>query len=368
MQPHQIDCLRFHLAKGLGNHTFGKLVQYFDSAKGASSANVEEWQKAQVSASKYAAYQRVSVINSVKVIDAWLNQNTRHNLISYDDKQYPQIFRNLSDPPPLLFVKGSIEALTMPSIAIVGSRNASPLGLKIAQKFAYSLAKCGFCIVSGLAAGIDGAAHMGAVSAQGQSIAFLGTGVNIIYPRNHQELANKITDTSGALVSELAISTPPYSRNFPPRNRLISSLTMATLVVECRPKSGSMITARLALEMGKELFAIPGSIMSEQSLGCHKLIQQGAHLVTCVEDILEGLPEIQHSKTFTNPTEKSPQSLEISEQKSHILEQMEYAIIQFEELQKITQLSHVQLQGELLQMELIGVVKSLSGNRWQRLQ
>ncbi|MCW8906607.1 MAG: DNA-processing protein DprA [Sedimenticola sp.] len=217
----------------------------------------------------------------------WLESGGRH-ILTLRDPRYPGLLREISDPPPLLFIQGDPSVLENPQLAMVGSRNPTPGGRQTAIDFARFLSNAGLTITSGLAAGIDGAAHRGALEADAPTVAVTGTGLDRVYPASHRELAHRIADR-GALVSELPPGTPPVAANFPRRNRIISGLSVGTLVVEAARQSGSLITARMASEQGREVFAIPGSIHNPLARGCHALIRQGAKLVEMAEDILEEL-------------------------------------------------------------------------------
>lgn len=219
-----------------------------------------------------------------------LSQNPKMTSITQCDARYPGRLRDLSDSPELLYIYGDIALLNLPMIAIVGSRNASPQGLSNAYFFAQALSGHGLLVVSGLARGIDGAAHWGALGSNAirPTVAVCGTGLDTVYPRQHGYLASQIA-AQGLLVSELAPGTGPNPRNFPRRNRLIAALSLGVLVVEAAERSGSLITAQMAAELGREVFALPGSIHSPLSKGCHQLIQQGAKLVQNPQDIIEEL-------------------------------------------------------------------------------
>lgn len=207
-------------------------------------------------------------------------------LVTFVDEAYPDGLRHLPDPPLALWVAGNPATLAQPAVAVVGSRNASPIGLETARRLARGLASAGLVVVSGLARGIDGAAHRGALQAAGPTAAILGCGLDIVYPRGHQALAMEVRAT-GCLVSELPPGTPPLPRHFPLRNRIISGLSRAVVVVEASDHSGSLITARMALEQGRDVLAVPGNVVSGCHRGCHALIKDGARLVETVEDILE---------------------------------------------------------------------------------
>lgn len=209
-------------------------------------------------------------------------------LVALTDPAYPAALLTLHDPPPLLYVSGRVDSLHAPSVAIVGSRNATPQGIDDAGRFARELAGCGLAIVSGLALGIDAAAHRGALDAGGYTIAVIGTGADLVYPARHRELAHEIA-RHGAIVSEWPLGTPAKAAHFPQRNRLIAGMSRGVLVVEAAQRSGSLITARLANEMGRDVFAMPGSIHAPLARGCHQLIKDGAKLTETPQDVLEEL-------------------------------------------------------------------------------
>lgn len=215
----------------------------------------------------------------------WAEGADQH-LVSLADPEYPQALLQIPDPPTLLYVRGRLPLLNQPSLSVVGSRNPTPQGVRNAECFAAAFAEAGLGVTSGLALGIDAAAHRGALNATGNTIAFIGTGIDRIYPAANRQLAFDIA-ARGVIASEFPLATPPTAANFPRRNRLISGISRGVLVVEATTESGSLITARLAAEQGREVFAIPGSIHSPQSRGCHRLIKQGAKLVEAVADVIE---------------------------------------------------------------------------------
>ncbi|MGJ8663813.1 MAG: DNA-processing protein DprA, partial [Marinicella sp.] len=214
----------------------------------------------------------------------WL-EKPGNQVLTLDDPIYPPQLKQISDPPVLLFIKGNPNTLLLPQLAVVGSRHASQGGLNNAHSFCFDLAKRGLVITSGLAAGVDSQSHQGAIDAQGQTIAVMGTGINSIYPKQNQALA-KIIAEQGAVITELPLNTPPHAHNFPRRNRIIAGLSLGTLVVEAAQKSGTLITARLSMENNRPVMAIPGSIHNPLAKGCHLLIKQGAQLVESAQDIL----------------------------------------------------------------------------------
>lgn len=273
---------------GIGAGTPRDLLQYFGSVGNIFSASRGQLEKSH--AVKRTAIDAILSGPDEAVLKPeldWLGE-PQHYLLVWPDLDYPPLLREIPDPPVMLYVMGNRRVLSRPQLAIVGSRHPTPMGGENARAFAKSLAGAGLVITSGLALGIDGAAHRGAVEAGGKTIAVVGTGLDRVYPPRHRDLAHDII-RHGALVSEFPLGTPPKPENFPARNRLISGLSLGTLVVEAALQSGSLITARLATEQGREVFAIPGSIHSPQSRGCHALIRQGAKLVETAQDILEEL-------------------------------------------------------------------------------
>ena len=286
-----------------------------------------------------------------------------HHLVSWDDEDYPSMLREMPGPPLLLYVNGDSSLLQLPALAIVGSRNPTQGGARNAQEFARHLARRGFVIVSGMAQGIDAAAHRGALDADGKTIAFLGTGIDRVYPPANRELAHEIA-ARGALVSEYPLGAAPERWHFPERNRLISGLV--TLVVEAARRSGSLITARLAGEQGREIFALPGSIHNALSRGCHKLIRQGAKLVETADDILAELqPLVGHMQSVADqPAEAAAAPQEPDDDYAELRKFLSHDPISIDELEKQSGLTIDQLSSMLLILELHGEVESLSGGRY----
>ena len=289
---------------------------------------------------------------------AWLQQPDNH-LLTLADSHYPQALLQIADPPPLLYAKGNPGLLARPGIAIVGSRNASVQGAKNAEDFAEALSQHGLCVISGMALGIDGAAHRGALKAQGGTIAVVGTGLDIVYPARHRDLAHQIVQ-HGLIISEFALGTPSRAQNFPRRNRIISGLGLGCLVVEANVRSGSLITARLAAEQGREVFAIPGSIHSPLSKGCHLLIKQGAKLVDHMQDIIDelGLASMMAATSIDENAEADFDPL---------LECMGYDPVGIEALLERSGLTSDRLSAMLLMLELENKIASLPGGRYQRI-
>ncbi|GLX11850.1 DNA protecting protein DprA [Pseudomonas straminea] len=280
--------LRLHCLPELGPKRFRKLLSAFDSASAALSAPASAWRSLGLPLACSDARRSPEIRERARLALDWLQVPGQH-LVMWDEPRYPALLAEIPDAPPLLFVAGDPMLLEQPQLAMVGSRRASRPGLDTAHSFARSLARGGFVITSGLALGIDGAAHQGALDADGHTVAVLGTGLQCLYPARHKRLAQDIIERGGALVSELPLDSPPQAANFPRRNRIISGLSLGVLVVEASPSSGSLITARLAAEQGREVYAIPGSIHHPGAKGCHQMIREGATLVESIEHILEAL-------------------------------------------------------------------------------
>lgn len=282
-----------------------------------------------------------------------------NNVITLADDDYPKQLFEITDPPPLLYVRGDGGLLSATSLAIVGSRSATPQGLSNAEQFARALSGAGLAVISGLALGIDAAAHRGGLAAQGSTIAVIGTGADIDYPRANARLSEEIS-SRGAIVSEFPLGTPPLAANFPRRNRLIAGLSRGVLVVEAALASGSLITARLAAEQGREVFAIPGSIHSPVSKGCHALIKQGAKLVETAGDVIAELQGFAPSPA----TRSKPH---ISGALDVLLQHMGYDPCDIGTLSTRSGLTPESVSAMLLQLELEGKIGSLPGGFYQQL-
>ena len=294
---------------------------------------------------------------------AWLTAGPKRRIVTLGDPHYPGALLETADPPLLLYLQGRAELLAADSIAVVGSRNPTRQGLDHARAFSAQLSHAGYTIVSGLALGIDAAAHEGGLDGDGSTIAVLGTGLDSAYPRRNRELAQRIADR-GLLVSEYSLGTPPLPNNFPLRNRIIAGLARATLVVEAAPQSGSLITARLANEAGRDVLAIPGSIHSPLSRGCHALIKQGAKLVESVADILDELRPAGAAARAGTPASDTPASAEDSDP---VLAALGYDPVSLDMLAERTGWPPAELNTRLLDLELAGRVARLPGQRFQRI-
>lgn len=293
---------------------------------------------------------------------AWLRQPDCH-LVTWLDADYPALLREIADPPMVLYVHGDRATLAHPQIAIVGSRNPTSAGKVNAQAFACALARAGLAITSGLALGIDGAAHQGALDAGGVTIAVAGTGLDRVYPPRHRALAHAIV-ARGALVSEFPLGTPPRAEHFPVRNRLISGLSLGVLVIEAAMQSGSLITARLAGEQGREVYAVPGSIHAPQARGCHALIRQGAKLVETAADVLE---ELKPLAQVARSTAIAASECVLAPEEEKFLALLGYDPVTIDALVENSGLTTPDVSSMLSRLEMRGLVAHGAGGTYQRL-
>jgi len=292
--------LRLHRLPELGPKRFMTLMEAFGSASKAISAPASAWRALGLPATCAEARRVPEIRDGAAHALAWLDGPAQH-LLMWDQPEYPALLAQISDPPPLLFVAGDPSILEKPQLAMVGSRRASRPGMDTAAAFSRSLAGAGFVITSGLALGIDAAAHQAALDVGGQTVGVLGTGLENFYPQRNRRLAEAMIAQGSAVVSEFPLDAAPHASNFPRRNRIISGLSLGVLVVEASVASGSLITARLAAEQGREVYAIPGSIHHPGARGCHQLIRDGAALVETVEHILEALRGWQRLPLASEP-------------------------------------------------------------------
>jgi DNA processing protein len=374
MQRPEIEAwLRLALTPDLGNIAARRLLAAFGLPEAVFGQPVEALGQV-VSARQARALHKEpeSLAAQVEATWRWLQEaeaQRPRRLLTLADAAYPEGLLNTEDPPLLLFAAGELPASWPASIAVVGSRNPTPQGLQNAREFSRSFAQAGLTVVSGLALGVDGAAHEGALegAAAGQlaTIAVVGTGLDQVYPRRHAELAQRIAER-GLMVSEYLLGTPPLAENFPRRNRIISALSQGTVVVEAALKSGSLITARMAAEQGREVFAIPGSIHSPQSRGCHALLKQGAKLVESAQDVLEELP-----RGVASPAGGAGTAIEheaADEPTEHaLLTALGFDPVGIDALVARTGISPPDLQAALLELELAGDVARLPGGLFQRV-
>ena len=354
-----LSWLRLTLIPGVGGETQRKLLRALGSPEAIFSSS---WSNVREIIGDRATRLLLETNNNdlVKKSYEWA-QCADQYIVTLADQEYPQTLLETPDPPTLLYVRGQIDLLNFPLFSIVGSRTPTFQGIQNAERFSAALTEAGFVIVSGLALGIDAAAHRGALSG-GATVAFIGTGIDRVYPARNHDLAVEI-GAKGAIVSEFPLGTPATASNFPRRNRLIAGIAQGVLIVEAAIKSGSLITARLAAEQGREVFSIPGSIHSPQSKGCHQLIKQGAKLVETAQDILEELswqsPIMSGHKTaMTKPSQHHSNSL---------LSIIGFDPCSLDELANHSGLSAESLSPQLLRLELEGAIARLPGGRYQRL-
>ncbi len=363
------------VAPGLGTRSFARLLKHFCEPLGWLDQPAQALSDAGLNPAQIKALKNPDAAAMTRCRN-WLDQ-PGHHLIALDDPLYPPLLKQIPDPPPALFVAGDPECLVRPQLAIVGSRNASPAGLDHARDFSATLAATGLIITSGLAAGIDGAAHSACLEAGGRTIAVTGTGLDRVYPARHRQLAHRIVG-QGALVSQFPPGTEPKPGHFPVRNRLISGMSLGTLVVEAGMHSGSLITARLASEQGREVFAIPGSVHNPLARGCHRLIKEGAKLVETAAEIAEELQplagQLAQSLSEMLATEASkpldsgagtPQILLDAEYK-RLLDAVGFDPTSVDEIIRRSQLTTAAVSSMLLMLELEGHVAAHPGGRYSR--
>ena len=360
LRPELAAWLRLLLTPGVGLESARKLLAAFGLPEAVFAQSASAWQT--VVGTRAARALETPPEDLEPQLDrllAWLAEGTDRHVVTLDDPLYPPELLQMADPPLMLYVLGDVQALHHPRrLAIVGSRNPTPQGEANARQFAQALGQADVCVVSGLALGVDGAAHDGALLGGAPTVAVVGTGLDRVYPKRHLELAHRIA-AHGAIVSEYALGTPPLPENFPQRNRIIAGLSQGTLVVEAAVKSGSLITARLAAEQGREVFAIPGSIHAPQSRGCHALIRQGAKLVESAQDILEDL-------RLATPAAESGSPQPVSDREDSLLQALGHDPVSLDALQARTGLDTAHLQARLLELELSGEVARLPGGLLQR--
>jgi DNA processing protein len=371
--------LPFHFAR-VSAKQLKEIEQLFGSLEQALLRPLQEWKNSKILTEKKLAY-LFDKENENKIQQAieWQKQ-AQQRIICLDDECFPDLLKKISDPPILLYVLGSVALLSDPQIGIVGSRNASRYGVTVAQDFAEHLVNVGLTVTSGLASGIDKAAHEGALKAEqkqkspggGATIAVVGTGLDRVYPATNKNLAHEIAK-NGAIVSEYPLGTKPLARHFPERNRIISGMSTGVLVVEAALKSGSLITARLAMEQGREVFAVPNSINSAQAKGCHQLIRQGAKLVESGTDILEDLNAMLQLSFFNNEKlateiEKTETETKITTKTSGLLRWIEYEPISLDELVVLSKMAVSDIQSQLIMLEMEEKIEAMSAGRWRRLK
>ena len=366
--------LALNRAAGVGPKRFLELLEHCGGIGGVFQAGREQLARAGLS-NETIRFLRAPDPALLEADLAWL-QEPAHNLVTFADRSYPQQLRQLKDAPPLLFVKGDAALLGDPQIAVVGARGPTPAGRDLARRLARDLADSGLLVTSGLARGIDAAAHQGALDAGQPTVAVTATGPDLIYPAENKALAQAIAD-GGALVSEFPCGTPPLAAHFPRRNRIISGLALGVLVIEAGERSGSLITARLAGEQGREVFAVPGSPRNPMARGCHRLIRQGATLVENARDVLAELqPQIRDALERSQPANTAGaeenarpaggENTVLDDEHRSLLEQIGFDPITVDALVERSGLPVQQVSAMLLMLELEGYVGS-SGGLYQRI-
>ncbi len=351
--------LRLHITQGLGRSGLFQLIDRFGSPEEALRLGTKNWPKTvgrrRVESLSILAEDDPSFLTALEAVE-----DTQTDIISYWDDDYPADLKSIHDPPALLYVRGTLPAID--SLAVVGSRLASPSGIELTARICFEIAENGIVIVSGLARGIDSAAHQAALDAGGLTIAVLGCGIDRIYPSEHHRLFHQIAET-GAVISEYPPGTPPLPGHFPGRNRIISGLSKGVLIVEAARKSGSLITADFALEQGREVFAIPGAVTASNSDGVNSLLKDGAHLVTETRDITEILWPQQSARTISP---KNIVSLKLSEIEFDIVQHLDSDPLHIDDLARKSGLTPMELSVILLQLEIRGGVIQMPGMRYIR--
>lgn len=358
--------LALHRVDGVGPSVFLKLFDKYHSVQeifhSAQSSELRALNIDPVSIQQIRSFNTTGTLRAQAERDLrWMEQN-QHDLLTYTDDQYPALLKQIAKPPPILFVKGNPGCLSGLQLAMVGSRNATMLGRETAKAFARQFSNAGLIVTSGLALGIDGECHRGAIEGAMPTIAVLGSGLDRIYPVRHRSLAEQIVSGNGALVSEFPLGTEALPVNFPRRNRIISGLSLGTLVVEANLRSGSLITAKYALEQNREVFAVPGSIHNPGSRGCHALIRQGAKLVERIDDVFEeltGLGEFQLEELRSH-TEKL-EADNYSKEETAILKMLSQGTMHLDFLVENTSIAVSQLMSTLVELEIKGIIKPNSG-------
>jgi DNA processing protein len=366
--------LALNRAPLVGAVTFRQLLQRFGNPEAVFLATHRDWLSAGLKP-KTIDYLNNPDWQSIEEVDiAWLQQPNNY-LLTLDHPQYPNYLRDIHGAPPILYAHGQLEVLQSPQVAIVGTRKPSKQGYDLAKDFASHITQAGFIVTSGLAMGIDEAAHWGAIAVNGKTIAVTGTGLDRVYPAKNHQLAHTIAQ-QGLLLSEFPLKTPAHSENFPRRNRIISGMTLGTLVIEANVRSGSLITARLAAEQGRDVFAVPGSIHHNLSRGCHALIKEGAKLVESANDVIEELlihipiQPVTYTPIHSTPNNKkideSNKLDELDPQYKTLYDCMGVNPISIDDLVDASQLSVGEISSMLLILELQGLVSSQAGGLYIR--
>ena len=375
-QPHSSQIhvwLKLIRAEGIGPTLFGRLLEYFGDVERILGASVSELTKvegighktAEMIARSRNAFDADKELALADKVGVWV--------IHLQDERYPPALKAIYDPPPVLYIKGTLQRSDSLAMAIVGSRRCTHYGTEQANRFSHLLASAGFTIVSGLARGIDTAAHRGALASAGRTIAVQGCGLSNVFPPENKTLFDQIVE-NGAVISELPLGYEPLAENFPGRNRIIAGLSMGVLVVEATDRSGALISAQAALENNREVMAVPGRIDSPASAGCHKLLKQGARLVDSIEEIMDALGYVgdglkDHASAAVTDAQAKAQrtlfdvsELNLSPQEAGILNHLNSEPVQVEDLIQMTQLPAGKIHAAVISLQLKGLIRQLPGN------
>ncbi|MBI5117716.1 DNA-protecting protein DprA [Candidatus Poribacteria bacterium] len=368
MRDEILDWLELSLVPGVGPKTFFRLIDHFSSARCALDASASMLRKVpEINGSVIEAITAGCKVELHKTLQ--LIEKNGVEVITFGNPDYPERLKTIPDPPPIIYVKGALVPGDANAISIVGSRRATHYGKMAAAKFAEDLGRMGFCIVSGLAYGVDAAAHKGALAGGGRTIAVLGSGVDVVYPKANQKIYDQIP-SSGALISEFPMGTQPDARFFPMRNRIVSGLSLGTLVIEAPRKSGALITVRHALDQGREVFAIPGNIFSPYSEGCHKLIKDGAKLVENIYDIIEeverNLVGIQMTGREDHVEEEVRTPAPMSPNEKKVFNFLSMTPSHIDEIGETCDLTASQTASSLVTLEIRGLIQQLPGKLFIR--
>jgi DNA processing protein len=362
-----LDTLRLSMVPGVGPIARRALIARFGSPAAVLDASVTELRQVSGIGAKLAS--AIAEARNTQDAEAELAacRQSAIEVIVESDPRYPPLLSEIPDPPGTLFVKGDLQERDRLAIAVVGTRHATPYGLMQAGKLAAGLARAGVTIVSGLARGIDAAAHRATLEAEGRTIAVLGSGILNLYPKEHAELARQIVE-HGAVISECPPGMPPMSGMFPQRNRIITGLALGVVVVEAADRSGALISARHAMEQGREVFAVPGRVDSRMSRGCHRLIRDGAKLVESVEDIFEELGPLAHAvPTHDGRVLRNPVELQLNTQEQAVLTVIDSSATSIDEIVRRSQLPVNRVLATLSVLEMRRLVRRLSGNTVSRV-
>jgi DNA processing protein len=348
---------------GLGCKKLKQLVNFFGSGEKAWNASVLELTKSGIG--EVLAQKVIQERSKLDPDKEWAKiEKENISVFSIQDSEYPALLKQIPDSPYILYMKGNLDCLSFPMVAVVGSRKLTGYGNQVTRTFARDLANNGICVVSGLAFGIDACAHRGALDAKGKTIAVLGNSLDDenIYPRSNFQLAQEIIENDGLLLSEFPIPTKAANWTFPSRNRIMAGMSLGTLVVEAALESGSLITADLALEYNRDVFAVPGSIFSPQSEGTHKLIKAGAKLAACSADILE---ELKIDKLIQSPMETN--HFQLTKEEEKVLSVLSHESLHIDRIIKLTKLETATVSGTLAMLEIKGAIKNAGGQNFIRI-